>query len=62
MVYGKEAIIPMDYIVPSLRITTFTNMVELNIMEERLAQLMALEEDRFIANFHQQIQKAHDKS
>ena len=52
MVYGKEDIIPMEYIVPSLCITTFMNMAEPNIMEERLAQLVALEEDQFIANFH----------
>ena len=53
MVYGKEAIMPMEYIVPSLRIAAFTNMAEPDIMEEHLAQLVALEEDRFIANFHQ---------
>ena len=53
MVYGKEAIMPMEYIVPSLRITAFTNMVEPDIMEEWLAQLVALEEDRFITNYHQ---------
>ena len=52
MVYGKEAIMPMEYIVPSLHIETFKNMVEPDIMEERLAQLVALEEDRFITNFH----------
>ena len=46
---------PMEYIVPSLCIAAFTNMAEPNIMEERLAQLVALEEDRFISNFHQQV-------
>ena len=53
---------PMEYIVPSLCIAAFTNMAEPNIMEERLAQLVALEEDRFISNFHQQVQKARDKA
>ena len=62
MVYGKEAIIPIKYIVPSLCITTFTNMAEPDIMEECLTQLVALEEDRFIANFHQQVQKAREKA
>ena len=52
----------MDYIVPSLHIVAFTNMAEPAIIEERLAQLVALEEDRFIANFHQQVQKARDKA
>ena len=58
MVYGKEAIMPMEYIVPSLCIVAFKNMAELDILEERLGQLVALEEDQFIANFHQQAQKA----
>ena len=52
MVYGKEAIIPMEYIVPSLRNTTFMNMAGPNIMEEQLMQRVALEEDCFNANFH----------
>ena len=43
---------PMEYIVPSLRIDAFTNMAELDILEERLMQLTALEEDQFIVNFH----------
>ena len=43
----------MQHIVPSLRIIAFTNMAEPDIMEEWLAQLVALEEDRFISNFHQ---------
>lgn len=36
LVYGHEAVMPMEYIVPSLRITTVTNMEDNNIMEERL--------------------------
>ena len=53
---------PMEYVVPSLHITALTNMEEPVIMEEWLAQLVALEEDHFIANFHQQVQKARDKA
>ena len=53
---------PMEYIVPSLCITTLTNMAEPDIMEECLAQLMDLEEDNFNANFHQQVQKDLDKA
>ena len=37
-------------------------MAEPDVMEERLAQILALEEDKFIANFHQQVQKACDKA
>lgn len=52
----------MDYIVPSLYITTVTNMEDNGIMEERLAQLLDLEEDQFITIFHQQVQKERDKA
>ena len=62
MVYGMNTIMPMEYIVPSLHITAFTNMEEPDIMEEHLAHLVALEEDRFIAKFHKQVQKACDKA
>lgn len=50
-VYGQEAVIPMEYIVPSLRISAFTDMENFDIMEERMVQLLALEEDMFIAGF-----------
>ena len=36
----------------------FMNMAEPNIMEERLAQLVALEEYIFITKFDQQVHKA----
>ena len=52
---------PMEYIIPILHIVAFTNMAEPYIMEECLAQLVALEEDLFISNFHQQVQKAREK-
>ena len=53
---------PMEYILPSLRIAQITGMIDTNTMEERLAQLLALEEDRFIAGFHQKVQKAREKA
>ena len=62
MFYRKKAIMPMKYIVPSLRIATFMNMADSDIIEECLAQLVALEEDWFISQFHQQVQKARDKA
>lgn len=49
LVYGKEVVIPMEYIVPILLILTLTNMVDDDTMEERLAQLVELEEDHFLA-------------
>ena len=49
---------PMEYIIPSLRIAQITEMADTDTMNERLAQLLALEEDRFIVGFHQKVQKA----
>jgi hypothetical protein len=57
MVYGLEAVVPMEYLVPSLRIATFTDMDDTGTVRERLAQLVELEEDQFIGRFHQQVQK-----
>ena len=37
-------------------------MANTYMMHERLAQLLALEEDRFIAGFHQKVQKAREKA
>jgi hypothetical protein len=57
LVYGLEAVVPMEYLVPSLKITAFMDMDDIGIVQERLTQLVELEEDRFIARFHQQVQK-----
>ena len=62
LVYGQEVVIPMDHIIPSLRVTQITEIVDTDTMNERLAQLLALEEDRFIAGFHQKVQKAQEKA
>ena len=52
LVYGIEIVMPMEYIVPSLRIASFTGMADCKAMEERLMQLVELEEDRFLVGFH----------
>jgi hypothetical protein len=49
LVYGLEAVVPMEYLVPSLRIVAFRDMDDTSIVQERLTQLVELEEDRFIA-------------
>jgi hypothetical protein len=45
----------MEYLVPSLRIATFTGMDDIDDVQDRLAQLLKLKEDKFIAGFHQQV-------
>jgi len=61
LVCGKEAMVPMDYLVPSLCITSITNMTKESVAHERLDQLMELEEETILAGFHQEVQKAKDK-
>ena len=55
LVYGLEAVVPMEYLVPSLRIVAFTDMDDTSIVREGIVQLIELEQDRFIVGFHQQI-------
>jgi hypothetical protein len=62
LVYGLEAVVPMEYLVPSLIIAAFTGMDDTDIVQDRLSQLVELEEDRFIAGFHQQVQKEREKA
>jgi hypothetical protein len=53
LVYGLEAVVPMEYLVPRLIIAAFTDMDDIGVVQERLTQLVELEEDRVIAGFHQ---------
>ena len=53
--------VPLDYLVPSLLIATITNMIEKGVVQERLDQLMELEEDKLLAEFHQEVQKLKEK-
>jgi hypothetical protein len=62
LVHGLEAMVPMKYLVPSLRIATFTGMDDTCTVQDRLAQLIEQEEDKFIAGFHQQVQKEREKA
>ena len=52
LVYGKEASMPMEYIVSSLHIAATTRMDDEAALEEHVEHLVQLEEDRFIAGFH----------
>jgi hypothetical protein len=37
LVYGLESIVPMEYLVPSLRIVAFTDMDDTGVVQERLS-------------------------
>jgi hypothetical protein len=62
LAYGQEVVMPMEYIVPSLRIGSLTDMEDEETMNERLLHFVGLEEDRFFATFHQQVQKEREKT
>jgi len=53
---------PMEFLVLCLFIAATKNLTDSNVVEERLSQLLVLKEDRFIAGFHQQIQRAREKA
>ena len=52
LVCGQEAVMPMEFILPSLHIAAITNLSNSSALEERLAQLVQLEENHFFAGFH----------
>ena len=56
LAYGQEAIMRMEYIVPSLKIAVLADLADEETVEERLLHLVELEEDKFIVGFHQQVQ------
>lgn len=53
LVCGVEAIMPMEYILPRLCIVMLTGMMDRGALEERITQLDELEDERFLAGFHQ---------
>ena len=52
LAYGQEVVMPMEYIIPSLRVATLIDIVDDDNMNERLLHLVGLEEDHFIVGFH----------
>ncbi len=52
LVYGMEAIMPIEYIIPSLHIAVLTGMTDFEALEERFTQLEEIEEERFLGSFH----------
>jgi len=53
--YGQEAVMHMEFIVPSLCIFAMEELTDSATMEKILLELIELEEDRFITGFHQQV-------
>jgi hypothetical protein len=62
LVYGKEAMVPAEFITPSLYIVQITHMSEEEYVAQRFIELQKLEETGFLANFHQSNEKARKKA
>jgi hypothetical protein len=62
LVYGQEVVMPMEFIVPSLHVVVLTDIIDSSTVEKRLLEIVELDEDNFVAGFHQQVQKAREKS
>jgi hypothetical protein len=62
LVYGQEAVVPLEFLVPSLRVATITKITERGAVKESLNQLMEMEEDRILEIFHQEVWKERDKA
>jgi hypothetical protein len=44
LVYGQEAMVPLEFLVPRLRVVAITQMIERGAVQERINQLLTMEE------------------
>jgi hypothetical protein len=45
LVYGQEEVVPLEFLVPSLHVVAITQMTERGAVQERMNQLLTMEED-----------------
>ena len=62
MLYGQQAVVPLEFLLPSLDVATINNMIECGAIEERISQLMEIEEDRILTRFFQEVQNGREKA
>ena len=55
LMYGQEAMMPMEFIIPSLCIVLMAKFTNSGAIDKRLLELVELEEHRFVQGFHQQV-------
>jgi hypothetical protein len=56
-VYGHETMVPLEFMVPILHVAEITNMIERGAIQERLSQLMEIEEDNILEYFTRKYRK-----
>jgi hypothetical protein len=57
LVYDKEVIISLEFVIPNLHISLATHMNDEQSLQHRLDKLMELEEDRLVVGFNQVVEK-----
>ena len=57
LVYGQEVVVPMEYILSSLRIVVLCEMIDVDSIKQILSQIVQIEEEHFVVGFHQNIEK-----
>ena len=62
LVYGREAVVPAEFLIPSLYIAQATKMSDDTSVAEWLHELWDLDEHRFLADFHQTVEKQRQKA
>lgn len=56
LVYGREAVVPAKFILPSMFISEETIMINNSALRDKLNQLMELDETRFLVEFRQLVE------
>lgn len=62
LLYGREAIVPVEFIIPNLLVAMSLQLSEEDSLKEKLHELQGLEEERFLAEFHWRVQKDRQKA
>jgi hypothetical protein len=62
LVYSKEALIVIEFIVPGLDIAIDTHMEDEKSLHQRLDEIMELEEDHSVVRFIQVVEKQRQKA
>ena len=52
----------MEFIVLSLHIFMLAQLTDSSVLDQIMSKLVELEEDHFVAKFHQQVQKARENA
>jgi hypothetical protein len=52
LVYGQEELVPLELLVPSLRVAAIMHMIEQGTVQDNLNQFMIMEEETILAGFH----------